>query len=199
MLEAAREVFVRDGYARTSVDEIAALAGVSKKTIYNNHGDKESLFLAVIRFSAGAVGDALLDVTRHHLGAITAGTPDVAAAIRAYARAWLDAAVLNPEHGALVLLMMAESRHFSALTTVWEESGPGPVRAEMVAQFGRLANEGVLDVADPGLAARLFNAMITTPVNGRSYFGAMEVAPEVVERLLDEGVWAFMRVFGTNR
>ncbi|WP_285664912.1 hypothetical protein [Actinorhabdospora filicis] len=34
------------------------------------------------------------------------------------------------------------------------------------------------------------------PGGRQSYFGAVEIAPEVVDRLLDEGVWAFMRVFG---
>ena len=41
-------LFLRDGYARTSVDAIAAEAGVSKRTIYNHYGDKESLFLSVV-------------------------------------------------------------------------------------------------------------------------------------------------------
>ena len=44
-----RRLFLRDGYERTSVDAIAAEAGVSKRTIYNRYGDKENLFLSVLK------------------------------------------------------------------------------------------------------------------------------------------------------
>ena len=46
---AALVLFARDGYDRTSVDAIAAEAGVSKRTVYGHYGDKESLFLLVLR------------------------------------------------------------------------------------------------------------------------------------------------------
>ena len=43
---AALTLFASDGYERTSVDAIAAEAGVSKRTVYSHYGDKESLFLS---------------------------------------------------------------------------------------------------------------------------------------------------------
>src|SRR5215471_1787973 len=46
---AALVLFARDGYERTSVDAIAAEAGVSKRTVYSHYGDKENLFLQVLR------------------------------------------------------------------------------------------------------------------------------------------------------
>ncbi len=46
---AAVTLFASDGYERTSVDAIAAEAGVSKRTVYSHFGDKESLFLSVVR------------------------------------------------------------------------------------------------------------------------------------------------------
>src|SRR3974377_415278 len=46
---AALTLFASDGYERTSVDAIAAEAGGSKRTVYSHYGDKENLFLSVVR------------------------------------------------------------------------------------------------------------------------------------------------------
>jgi AcrR family transcriptional regulator len=47
LLNAAEEVFVRDGYEAAQLDEIAALAGRSKGAVYTHFKSKEDLFLAL--------------------------------------------------------------------------------------------------------------------------------------------------------
>ena len=47
MLAAARSSFGSKGYARTSVDEIAAAARVTKGAVYHHFAGKEALFRAV--------------------------------------------------------------------------------------------------------------------------------------------------------
>ena len=47
LLAAAREIFVRDGYERAQIDEIAAAAGRTKGAVYGHFKDKEDLFLAL--------------------------------------------------------------------------------------------------------------------------------------------------------
>ena len=49
ILEAAQRHFNEHGLERANVDAIAADAGVSKMTVYNNFGSKEGLFQAVVR------------------------------------------------------------------------------------------------------------------------------------------------------
>lgn len=44
ILAAATELFTRNGFEATSVDDIAAQAGVSKQTVYSHFGSKEGLF-----------------------------------------------------------------------------------------------------------------------------------------------------------
>lgn len=48
ILEAAEEIIIRKGYYSTSMDEIAAQAGVAKGTLYHHFPTKEDLFLALI-------------------------------------------------------------------------------------------------------------------------------------------------------
>src|SRR5205085_481774 len=48
IMNAASTLFVRNGYLGTSMDDIAALAGVSKQTVYTHFADKQRLFAEVI-------------------------------------------------------------------------------------------------------------------------------------------------------
>ena len=47
VLEGARTVFLRDGFERASVDDIARESGVSKATLYAYFPDKKLLFLEI--------------------------------------------------------------------------------------------------------------------------------------------------------
>jgi AcrR family transcriptional regulator len=49
LMSAALDLFVERGFAATRLDEVAALAGVSKGTLYLYFSSKEELFKAVIR------------------------------------------------------------------------------------------------------------------------------------------------------
>jgi AcrR family transcriptional regulator len=55
VLAAARDGFVRDGYAATTVPQVARAAGVSAETVYKAFGSKASLAKAV--FDVAVVGD----------------------------------------------------------------------------------------------------------------------------------------------
>lgn len=47
LLEAAEQIFVRDGYEKAQVAEIAAAAGRTKGSVYAHFSNKEDLFLAL--------------------------------------------------------------------------------------------------------------------------------------------------------
>ncbi|MQT72625.1 TetR family transcriptional regulator, partial [Pseudomonas sp. FSL R10-0071] len=48
ILDAAKSLFLTHGYANTSMDAVATLAGVSKLTVYSHFTDKETLFSSAI-------------------------------------------------------------------------------------------------------------------------------------------------------
>ncbi len=49
VLDAARRLFIEQGYERVSMDQISSAAGVSKLTVYSHFGDKATLFAQAIR------------------------------------------------------------------------------------------------------------------------------------------------------
>ena len=48
LIAAARTLFLRDGFARTSLEEVAETAGFSRGAVYSNFVDKDELCLAVL-------------------------------------------------------------------------------------------------------------------------------------------------------
>jgi len=60
LLEAAEEVFVRDGYESAQLDEIAATAGRSKGAVYTHFKSKEDLFLALYEQRTRSYVDRLI-------------------------------------------------------------------------------------------------------------------------------------------
>jgi AcrR family transcriptional regulator len=48
LIEVAREMFLADGYAHTSLDKVAVRAGFSKGAVYSNFSGKEELCMAVL-------------------------------------------------------------------------------------------------------------------------------------------------------
>src|SRR5271156_216964 len=48
ILEAATELFLAQGYGSTTIEAVAARAGISKRTFYDRFDDKSVLFAAVV-------------------------------------------------------------------------------------------------------------------------------------------------------
>ena len=61
ILTSALGVFLRCGYGASTVDELAAAAQVTKRTLYAYYGDKAGVFAAMVRHLAAAVS---LDASR---------------------------------------------------------------------------------------------------------------------------------------
>jgi AcrR family transcriptional regulator len=63
ILDAAKRLFPTSGFEGTSMDAIAADAGVSKLAVYSHFRDKETLFIAAIRVRCEEqVPETLFDV-----------------------------------------------------------------------------------------------------------------------------------------
>jgi AcrR family transcriptional regulator len=61
LLDAAEEIFVRDGYETAQLDEIAARAGRSKGAVYTHFKSKEDLFLALFEHRTRAYIQRLVE------------------------------------------------------------------------------------------------------------------------------------------
>jgi TetR/AcrR family transcriptional regulator, mexJK operon transcriptional repressor len=186
---AALRLFLRDGYERTSVDAIAAEAGVSKRTIYNRYGDKESLFLSVLRDTYSTMMVTFREIVDKHLGDVTDIQQDLTAFALEVARSMTTA----PDRIALVRLIMSEAPYFPSL--VRAEQGATTMHGNVTGCLARLAREGRLAITDPSQAAEHLIALTINQINARTMFGVIPVSDGEVERMITAGVAAFVRAY----
>ncbi|MEU8359936.1 TetR/AcrR family transcriptional regulator [Nonomuraea sp. NPDC048882] len=108
------ELFLAEGYARVSMDAIAARARVGKQTVYSHFGNKERLFLAV-------VGEARTAASATPGGSAATGhTGDPRTDLQAVGERLLRV-VLSPAVAALYRLTIAELTHQPELQQPWRE------------------------------------------------------------------------------
>lgn len=65
ILKAAREIFFRDGFADTNLDEVASRAEVGKGTLYRHFESKAELYVAVLSVGGAAFDDAMRDAAEN--------------------------------------------------------------------------------------------------------------------------------------
>ena len=131
----AEAVFARDGFAGASIDGIAAAAGVSRQTIYNHYGDKDSLFVAVVRDMTERANAGLF--------AMIAGFPDrpddLEGELVGFAQRLIANCISNRDSQALRRLVEAEGERYPELFAEWREHGPGKSWALIAARLAKLA------------------------------------------------------------
>jgi TetR/AcrR family transcriptional regulator, mexJK operon transcriptional repressor len=163
ILGAATEVFLREGYARASVDAIAEAAGVGKQTVYGHFGDKQQLFLAVVEHASAA---SPLDPAD-----LITDTGDPEADLTRAAR-WLVRAVTTPEIAALHRLTIAELTHHPELLRYWRDEGRSQGLMEAIAAYlAACDRRGTLTVPDPATTARQFVLLASVEAQTRSLRG----------------------------
>ncbi|HEY1972098.1 MAG TPA: TetR/AcrR family transcriptional regulator [Pseudonocardia sp.] len=164
ILDAAVAEFCAQGYARTSMDAIAASAGVGKQTVYGHFGDKERLFQAAVQDARGVFPEDRAGLI------IDTGDPR---ADLASAGERLLGIVLSPRVSALHRLTIAELPHHPELQRYWRE-GAEPVLDDAIA--GYLRGAGSLDVPDPARAARQFTYLLITEARVATAYGVLSLA-----------------------
>jgi TetR/AcrR family transcriptional regulator, mexJK operon transcriptional repressor len=192
VLEAAATLFMRDGYVGTSMDDVAAAAPVSKRTLYNNFAGKEALFREVV---LGLTGQAA--VFAAEAAAELTDPDDLEAALLALARR-LATRTVDPRVVRLRRLVIGEAHRFPDLAAEYYELAPGRVIGTLETALESLAAQGRLRIADPHRAAEQLAFLILGPALDRSLFDGNDTAPdaEALTAAAEDGVRAFLAAHG---
>ncbi|QYN36273.1 TetR/AcrR family transcriptional regulator [Pseudonocardia sp. DSM 110487] len=189
ILDAARALFLRNGYAGTSMDDVAARAAVSKQTVYKHFVDKERLFTAII---TGDIAETE-GLTQSLVDALPQ-TQDLERDLREFARRHV-VDVMQPHLVRMRRILIGEADRFPELAAAWYARGPERAHATFAGWFTRLAERGLLHVPDPLIAAEHFNWLILSIPLNRAMFSDVEEPAERLEYYADEAVRVFLAAY----
>ncbi|MFE6701016.1 TetR/AcrR family transcriptional regulator [Streptomyces sp. NPDC057718] len=190
ILSAARELFLADGFDRSSVDAIAARAEVSKRTVYDYFGDKRTLLRAVV----DSVGHTLVTTVRRTLDETLTDRTEAAGledALVTFSMRIATDMLGSAEYTTLQRLVRSESGNLPQQDYNPMADTPDEAIAERFAAF---ADAGLLDAPDPRLAADQFLALTFGVALDR--LGSANAAQDPrVRPLVVEGVRTFLRAY----
>jgi TetR/AcrR family transcriptional repressor of mexJK operon len=194
ILDAAGRVFLAKGYVGTSMDEIAALAAVSKQTVYKHFRDKETLFHELITATVQRRGEPVVEAP------VLRGERPFDEELRAFARLLLHG-VMQPQVLQLRRVVIGEATRFPALGHAFYDQGLGRTVATLAAVLSGLGEDGRLAIEDASLAAEHFVWLVLSiPLNRAMLLGDDHgIRAEDLDRYADAGVDAFLAAYAPAR
>jgi TetR/AcrR family transcriptional repressor of mexJK operon len=193
ILDAAAPVFGEEGYERASIDAIAALAGVSKPTVYSHFGGKEQLFRESVADSAQQQNEAALGAIRL-LDLSAEGWRD---SLLELGRALADCS-LSPCSVFLDRMIAAEVGRDPGIFETVQTRAVRPVQEALAGRLAMLGNAGHLRIDNPVKAARQFVVLVNAELPDLTVLGTQRITAETFEAAVAAGVETFLRAYAVS-
>jgi TetR/AcrR family transcriptional repressor of mexJK operon len=196
IIAAARDLFVRQGVDRVSMDAVAAQAGVSKRTVYDYFGDKRRLFLAILDDASKSLNASARKALDEHLPetAEIATVSQLEKALTAVA-VELGTTIVGSADYAAAFALVAQQRLQTPTTE--DDIVTAPVEEALAERFARWADAGLLETGDPRLATAHFGAL-TLLLAYNAQPNPAHPDPALVRQIMIDGVHAFIRAYAVR-
>jgi len=173
IVRAAREMFGRYGYRKTSLAEIADAARMGKSSLYHYFESKEDLFEAVLK--------AEINVADRRLNAAIGAETTPAAKLKAYVRTWLD---LLKELSSTFEVLHNEGIDHLACYHVGKERAREAELLRLTAIIGEGVEQRVFHVDNVAATARAVQLGLHS-LDDPWVIGDMDGFKEDIDRLID--------------
>lgn len=192
IMQAAASLFLRQGYLDTSMDQVAALAAVSKQTVYKHFSDKYQLFSEIVLDVEGTVDPfvaALAELQE---------TRDLERDLHVLARSYITS-VMQPHVIQLRRLVISEAVRFPDIGRAYYERAPRQSLEALANCFRRLAERGLLQVEEPMFAAYHFAYLVLAMPQDRALLRGEDEPFTLaeLEHFADAAVNVFLKAYKT--
>jgi AcrR family transcriptional regulator len=191
IVEIASDVFLSQGYAATSMSEIAARVGGSKATLYNYFPSKEELFAAVVTARCEQLQAIIADVESEGV--------DLRTSLKHLGERFL-ALILTDDAIATFRLVVAESGRFPELGRAFYAAGPRTGEERIGRFLSQAIAHGELKHGDSLEMARAFVDLCKSDIQLLRLCNAMsEPSPAEIAERVDRATDQFLAVYATKR
>jgi TetR/AcrR family transcriptional regulator, mexJK operon transcriptional repressor len=183
-LAAAREVFEKKGFAEATLDDVIALSGGSRQTLYALFGGKQGLFEAITSDTCETIFKGL---TPEQLA--PRATDEV---LKEVGTRYLTI-VISPAGLSLHRLVVAEQPRIPEVAQRFWEVGPGRSRAFLAEFFDRQIERGLLSMPNSRAGAEHFIDMLSGTVRLRCLIGLRQPPnPQEIDEIVRGAVAQFL-------
>ena len=193
ILDAAADVFCREGFSGACIDEIAIEASVSRQTVYNHYHEKETLFTAVVEDVMTRMNAILFST----LSSFPDSADNLEANLAAFAVRLTKNCTCTQDGKFLRKLLQQEGDRYPHLFEAWRQQGPCKTTKALAALFSRLHHVGALEIEDFDLAARQFLALVNADTQMVILFGGVPTDEEL-EISAQNAVRTFLRAYANR-
>jgi TetR/AcrR family transcriptional regulator, mexJK operon transcriptional repressor len=187
ILNGAATVFAADGYEGASMARIAAVAGVSKGTLYNYFDSKAALFTAYVGEKCDQNLAHVFDGADHD--------GDPADVLRGIGERMLRM-MLSDVGLAIYRVVIAEAAKFPDLARGFFEAGPARAIGFMADWLAEETRRGRLAVPDPAFAAEQFFNLCQTRLVLRRRLEMLPDPPAAeIDRVVEMSIAMFLRMY----
>lgn len=171
------------------MQDIAAQAGLTKRTLYNHYTDKQALFTQVVLDTIAYAEAFALELDEVFTGGVD--TANLPVTLDDLGRR-LALAIVRPEVVALRRLLVGEARAFPNLAQEYFDRAPGQVISALASGFEHLNRAGLLRVTDAHRAAAQFAYLVAGEPLDRAILVGSTPPREHIVACAREGVITFL-------
>ncbi|HTX49897.1 MAG TPA: TetR/AcrR family transcriptional regulator [Caulobacteraceae bacterium] len=191
ILDVAHDVFLAQGYAATSMSEIAAKVGGSKGTLYNYFRSKEELFSAFMNDICVSQAAIYFDPLRPigDGGSVRASLIDLGVSLLDFLQ--------QPDIMAVHRLVIAEVGRFPELGELFYQNGPKRGEIRFTEIFREAMAKGLLPPADPRMVGQRLKDLVMSDIYMQLMWGVQDGLGAARTRAhVAESVDIFLKAFG---
>ncbi|WP_413206853.1 TetR/AcrR family transcriptional regulator [Rhodospirillum sp. A1_3_36] len=190
IVDTAAGLFAAQGFAATSIEQVASACSAGKDTIYRRFPSKIALFEAVVeRLRLRTLDRLSLEIES------AAGAGDALERLRCVAR-WFLSINLDPDMVAFKRIALSEAIIFGEdRHDQWEGD---PIMDRLVALVTEAQKAGMLGDADPQvIVSHLLHSIVFGPSNEAMMGRTTYATPEAQDRFFDQAWGLFLRGVGS--
>ncbi len=191
ILDAARDAFLEEGFAATSMSTIAARVGGSKATLYTYFKSKEELFDAYVRRHCAW--------QREEMYALSSADENIESSLKRLGRNYLRT-VMSDFSLRHFRMITAESERSPEIGRGFYEAGPASGVRLLANMLNEARDKGDLELDDAEAAAHQFLALCQNRMLKARLCAAMEAPTEAqIGKEVDRAVKVFLAAYGASR